>query len=227
MDLYLDLQRNTVNTDRSGNNGNAELQLNQGDNMRVRLWLMQPNNGPTLRDAVPLPSPYTQLKLTGKASSALGGARLFTQGTWDTVSEVFNAGLENEYTEVHYEADLNLNTTEIAAVMDASGAVVDQFDINWSIEFNNGSTLRWTPLPRGVGKMLRDIEPGTSGAPEAADPPYPAADQIAPLSGSNFEFALVSGSYQLRVKNSTTGAFHKVSIIGAAGEEQLVIDTAA
>lgn len=234
MDLYLDIQSQTVYATRTGSGGPLTLDLNQGDNMRVRLWLMQPTDGPQLKEVVTLPEPYTLINMSGKAKSALSAATpLFTVGDFEAVSVIFNEGEETEYTEVHYEADLNLNTTEIAAILDPSGegaTPVDEFDFFWSISFTNGATgddwRGWTPLPRGEGTMLRDIYLDDT-APTDADPPYPDADQIAPISGGNYQFVLRAGSYVLELKNTTTGAFHKVSIIGASGEEQLVIDAAS
>ncbi len=233
MDLYLNLTEETVYRDRNGNGGNIQLRLNQGDKLRVRLWLMQAVDGPTLREPIPLPSPYTLINLSGKAKDDLDAVTpLFSVGAWSAVSVVFNAGLETEYTEVHYEADLSLNTTQINEKLDPSGGTaIDEVEVYWSVELSNGAAgaawLGWTPLPRGEGKVLRDLYPDSGSAPVDADPPYPAADQIAPISGGNFQFVLRSGVWQLEVKNTTTGAFHKVTIQGASGAEVLVIDEAS
>lgn len=232
MDLYIDLTNQRVYKDRLGSQGEAIMDANQGDKMRARVWLMESVEGPSIRAIVPIPSPYTLLNISGKAKSALSAVTpLFTVGDWTTVSVVFNEGEEDEYTEVHYESDISFNTTQVADVLDPEGgAPVDQFEFFWSLSFSNGAVdedwLGWTPIPRGNGIMLRDIFPDGGAAPEDADPPYPDADQLAPVSGSNYQFALVSGSWEFQVKNTTTDAFHKVTIEGASGAEQLVIHEA-
>lgn len=223
MDIFINLETGAVGRDRSGGSASSFVFV-QGDNRKVRIFFIGRQDGLPSATVVPLPEGYTQMVLVLRQSGELEDLPplLAYQGTWTEVTETYNEGEDDEYSETWYEADLNLNTTEVGDFIGTD----DEAEVQFSVELNNGASRRYTPAVSIDAVLKRDPYRDSSGTPTPAVPPYPEADQIAPITGTNYRFQLVSGVYHLQVKNRTATTWHSVWIEGAAGEEQLVLDEA-
>ncbi len=221
LNIYLNLDDGTVARDQAGLTGFNGLSLNQGDNVKVNLYFTRNVTTAERTEIVPIPAPYTLIAIAGRDSKSMDDPsdELFYQGDWTEVVET----LEDDTTETHYEALLSLRRTSLD---DWLGTELSK-PVSWSVTLTDGADAEWTPLIRGAGTVFRDLH-RSDGDDVGVDPPdYPAADQIAPITGSNFRFNNAGGGYRLQIKNTTTNAWHTVHIEGTAGNEVLVIDTAS
>lgn len=221
--LYLNLDLGTVSFDQAGLTGFSGLALNQGDNLAVSLWFTRTVNTAERVAVVPLPSPYTLIALAGRDAKNLDDPtdELFGTGDWTAVTET----LEDETTETHYEATLSMRRPSLDTWL-GTGADNLQKAALWSITLTDGADAEWTPLIRANATVYRDLHRADGDDVGVAPTDYPAADQIAPITGTNFRFYLAGGGgYLFQIKNTTTGTFHSVHIEGASGSEVLVLET--
>jgi len=55
---------------------------------------------------------------------------------------------------------LFMRTEEIDAVLGSGESALQEVDILWSFTFTDGDEAEWTVVPRGTGKIFRDIRRG-------------------------------------------------------------------
>lgn len=223
MDLFLNLDTEYITRSRRDSGSNTELRLNQGDNRRVRLFLTKNVSGPTLIEFVTIPTPYTLIQLAGRKLDDLEADELFNASVWTEETVTLDEGTDDEIEVTCFTTMLSTRTEEIDAVLGSGESALQEVDILWSFTFTDGDEAEWTVVPRGTGKIFRDIRRG-GATPTNLPPDYPDANQIAPITGTNFRF-LNDGGYKLQIKNTTTNTWHTVNISGASGSEVLELAT--
>lgn len=210
-DLYIHLdEEGNWSFDLGASLRSLPMQYNQGDIRPMRIWFTRAAEGPQLRAVVPMPAPFTTMHLYGRAAADLESANkaLFDAGDW---SEVTEEGV------THYEGVLNLNTANITTYL----GTTERQNVTWQLELSSsGPVRRWTPIKRGTGVLFRDVYRDSDSPPDEEEV-WPSPDDIALNTGSNYR--IQAGVFQM--KNTQTGTWHAVHLTGAAGSEQLVIES--
>ena len=223
MDLFLNLDTEYVTRSRRDSGSNTELRLNQGDNRRVRLFFTKNVTGPSLIEFVTIPTPYTLIQLAGRKASDLEEDELFNASDWTEETVTLDEGTDDELEVTCFTAMLSTRTDPIDDLLGTGETALQEVDIFWSVTITDGDEAEWTVVPRGTGKIFRDLRRGGT-TPTNLPPDYPAANQIAPKTGVNFRFVNDSG-YKLQIKNTTTNTWHTVNVTGASGSEVLELAT--
>ncbi len=212
MELNVNQTARTLVVSRDSNSRLGTLTLHQGDRFTISLWLLdETGSAVTPLEVAAMDADYTHISVAARATADLDEDLLFSATAFAEVGED---------DELHYEATLNLNTEQIAALFtsDTTKTAAALLDIELS---NDAGDKRLTVVGQWPVTIQRDIYIGDEVAPDDADPAYPAADAIALKAPTDGGYRIHNNNFQLW--NPTQGKYQTIYITGAAGAETLAI----
>lgn len=172
----------------------AAPQLVAGDHLDLRIFLRRKTSAGAL-EALSLPAGFAMI-FAGKlvSSSAPSGDLLFSATSFT------ETGTGDD---LHYAADLNLNTTDLLAAVSGKGSITARCDL----QIQNADNSRRVTLQADF--TVRNQAYAGEGAPEDGDPEYPLPAQIAlrEPEGGNYQ---IDGGTNIQFKNLETDAFETI-----------------
>lgn len=170
INLYLNLDANAGNPLVSGLSNKevrATPQFIQGDTALVRIWPRTETGSATSPLETARLATGTNPVLAGKSSAALSAATLlFSALTWTEYNT-----LAEDAGDWYYEAELNLNTTELDAAITALSGTATSLAVKCDIELQNADNTQRLTF-QFDGSVLRQVYDGEAD-PTPGTPSYP------------------------------------------------------
>jgi hypothetical protein len=212
MELNVNQTARTLVASRDSNSRLGTLTLHQGDRFTISVWLLDETGSAVAPlEVAAMDAEYTHISVAARATTDLDEDLLFSATAFAQVGED---------DELHYEATLNLNTEQIAALFtsDTTKTAAALLDIELS---NDVGDKRLTVVGQWPVTIQRDLYAGTEGVPTDGEPAYPAADAIALKAPTDGGYRI--NGVNLQLWNTTQGKYQTVFLVGAAGAETIAI----